>query len=260
MSKRERGAFFSKRQLLSSKKASDWIWPCFRALESCVSSHFERCRVCRAPGASQALSTRMRAPQRESTATAEEKERAPTSASSASPMFFRPSTTTPKTLSTYRRRAVDGVLLELLGHVDGLDGGLALFHFFEWSFFEWERKRKGEDSKNKMKSEVFFWKSKRLTFFVRFDDCSTAAAAKKKKTHRKNDALLLRLLRCTPHARLGECLYSVPCEREGRFELWSSLKRVHQLSRPPLFRKLTIALTRPLLFLDPSSFPLSLSL
>lgn len=29
---------------------------------------------------------------------------------------------------SYRRSAVDGVLLELLSHVDGLDGGLALLH------------------------------------------------------------------------------------------------------------------------------------
>jgi hypothetical protein len=32
--------------------------------------------------------------------------------------------------TTHRRRAVDGVLLELLCHIDGLDGGLALLHFF----------------------------------------------------------------------------------------------------------------------------------
>ena len=48
----------------------------------------------------------------------------------SSPMFFRRDRNARPSRRSYRRRAVDGVLLEVLGHVDGLDGGLALLHFF----------------------------------------------------------------------------------------------------------------------------------
>ena len=64
-----------------------------------------------------------------------------------------------------------------------------------------------------------------------FSLCPLTAAAKtnKEEVLGENDALLLRLLRCASHARLGECPSSASCERTRRFEHRSSLKIAHAL-------------------------------
>ena len=55
----------------------------------------------------------------------------------------------------HRRRAVDGVLLEILGHVDGLDGGLALLHllFLFFAVVRGEREEEEREGKKEEKME-----------------------------------------------------------------------------------------------------------